>query len=117
MSLHFKWCVELFVAVFTLAEVTEVNVLLFAAVDVTLDVHHRLDVVIQHLGAVPALQQHNIYITVQHLRAVRALQQHNRYITVHVYGLLGLNFKHFFLLLLGELCCLFGYCLANFIIF
>lgn len=55
MGLHLKRCVELSVAVFTLCEVTQINVLLFTGVYVTLYVHHCLDVVIQHLIAVPTL--------------------------------------------------------------
>jgi hypothetical protein len=56
MSLHLKWGIKLFVAMFTLCEVTKVNILLFAAVYMTLDVHHGLDIVVQHFITIPALQ-------------------------------------------------------------
>ena len=56
VSLHLEGRVKLAVAVLTLREVAEVNVLLLTGVYVTLDVHHGLDVVVQHLITVPALE-------------------------------------------------------------
>ena len=56
VGLHLEGRVKLPVAVLTLREVAEVNVLLLTGVYVTLDVHHGLDVVVQHLITVPALE-------------------------------------------------------------
>ena len=56
VGLHLEGRVKLAIAVLTLREVAEVNVLLLTGVYVTLDVHHGLDVVVQHLITVPALE-------------------------------------------------------------
>jgi hypothetical protein len=56
MALHLKWRVEVPEAMFTLRQVAQVEVLLFFAVDVTLHVHHQLNVIIQHLVTKPTLK-------------------------------------------------------------
>jgi len=61
MCLHLEGCIKLLVTVATLCEVGQVDVLMFAGVDVTLDVLHGPDVVVQHLRAVPTLKHMNKY--------------------------------------------------------
>ena len=55
--LHLKGCVKGDEAVLALGEVVEVQVVLLLRVNVTLKVEHGLDVVVQHLGAHPALKR------------------------------------------------------------
>ena len=45
---------------FTLGQVTQVKVLLLLTVNVTLEVHHGLDIVVEHFGAHPALHKDDI---------------------------------------------------------
>ena len=57
MALHLIGCLKGLVARVALGEVSQVNVLLLLAINVSLHVLHEADVVVQHLVAVPALQQ------------------------------------------------------------
>jgi len=55
MCLHFKRGIKLFIAMFTLCKVTKVKVMLFSTVNMTLNVHHCLHIVVQHLRTIPTL--------------------------------------------------------------
>ena len=57
MTLHLEGCVKLLVTVFALSEVRKVKILLLLTVNVTLHVHHDAQVVVEHLVAIPALEQ------------------------------------------------------------
>lgn len=55
VSLHLKWCIKLFVTMFALGQITEIQVLLFFTINMTLHMHHGANIVIQHLRTIPTL--------------------------------------------------------------
>ena len=57
MTLHFKGCVELLVAMLALCQVTQIEVLLLFTINVALHVHHNAEIVIKHFVTKPALKQ------------------------------------------------------------
>ena len=63
MTLHLERRVELLITVLALCQITEVQILLFLVVNVTLYVRHYAHIVIEHLVAVPALKNKQELIT------------------------------------------------------
>ena len=59
MTLHLKWCVKLLITMMALCQICKIKVLLFLSINVTLNVRHQTNIVVQHLVAVPTLHARN----------------------------------------------------------
>jgi hypothetical protein len=67
MALHLKWRAELLITMVALRQVSQIKILLFLRINVTLNVRHQTYVVIQHFVTIPALKpQTAIIIALAH---------------------------------------------------
>ena len=89
MTLHLERRVELLITVLALCQITEVQILLFLVVNVTLYVRHYAHIVIEHLVAVPALKNK------QELMTTRTCTQTSMHFMFHIF-IIGQKAQHLF---------------------